>query len=81
MLDPEHDLCPKDIKLSTYNNPKIPILGKCSLTLKHKKDHFDVSVIVDDSKSIHILGLKTSEILNLIKYTFSKNIMNNFGLF
>ena len=38
-FDPEPDLCPVNIKLSAYNNSKISILGKCSLTEKHKKDH------------------------------------------
>ena len=66
-FDPEPDLCPVDIKLSAYNNSKIPVLGKCSLNLKHKKDHFDVLLIVVDSKSVVILGLATSESLNLIK--------------
>ena len=66
-FDPEPDLCPVNIKLSAYNNSKIPVLGKCSLNLKHKKDHFDVLLIVVDSKSVVILGLATSESLNLIK--------------
>ena len=34
MFDAEPDLCPVNIKLSAYNNCKIPVLGKCSLTLK-----------------------------------------------
>ena len=34
-FDPEPDLCPVNIKLFAYNNSKIHILGKCSLTLKH----------------------------------------------
>ena len=33
-FDPEPDLCPVNIKLSAYNNSTIPVLGKCSLTLK-----------------------------------------------
>ena len=33
----------------------------------HKKDHFDVLFIAVDSKSAPILGLSTSESLNLIK--------------
>ena len=37
------DLCPVNTKLPAYNNSKIPVLGKWSLTLMHKKDHFDVS--------------------------------------
>ena len=54
-------------KLSTYNNSKIPVLGKCSLTLKQKKYRFDVLFIAVHSKSLPILGLSTSEYLNLIK--------------
>ena len=73
-FDPEPDLCPVNIKLSAYNNSKIPVLGKCSLTLKHKKDHFDVSFIVVDSKSVPILGLATSESLNLIKRISAINV-------
>ena len=64
-FDPEPDLCPVNIKLCGYNNSKIPVLGECSLTLKHKKAHFDVLFIVVDSKSVPILGLATSESLNL----------------
>ena len=62
-FDPEPDLCPANIKLSA----KIPLPEKCSLSLKHKKEHFDVSCIIVDSKSVPILGLATSESLNLIK--------------
>ena len=36
-FDLEPELCPVNIKLSAYNNSKIPVIGKCSLTLKHKK--------------------------------------------
>ena len=73
-FDTEPDLCPVKIKLSAYNNSKIPVLGECSLTLKHKKDHFDVSFIVVDSKSVPILGLATSESLNLIKRISTINV-------
>ena len=66
-FDPEPNLYPVNVKLSTYNNSKIPVFGKSSLTLKHKKDNFDVSFIVVDSKSAPILGLSTSESLNLMK--------------
>ena len=74
MFDPESDLCPVNIKLSACNNSKIPVLGKCSLTLKHKKDHFDVSFIVVNSKSVSILGLATCESLNLIKRISAVNV-------
>ena len=73
-FDLEPDLCPKNIKLFAYNNSKILVLGECSLTLKHKKDHFDVSFIVVDSKSVPILGLATSESLNLIKRISTINV-------
>ena len=61
------DLCPMNIKLSAYNNSKIPEPWKCSLTLKHKKIHFDVSFIVVDWKHLPILRLASTESLNLIK--------------
>ena len=73
-FDPEPNLCPVNIKLSAYNNFKIPVLGGCSLTLKHKKDSFDVSFIVVNSKSVLILGLATSENLNLIKRISAINV-------
>ena len=66
-FDPEPDLGLVNIKLSAYNKSKIPVLGKCPLTLKHKKDHFDVSFIAVDSKFVPIQGLPTCESLNLIK--------------
>ena len=74
-FDSEPDLRPVNIKLSAYNS-KIPALGKFSLTLKHKKDHFDVFFIVVDSKSVSILGLATSENLNLIKRISTVNVSN-----
>ena len=63
-FDPEPDLCPANMKISAHNNSKISVIGKCSLTPKHKKDHFDVSFIAVDSKSVPILGLATSENLS-----------------
>ena len=44
--------------------------------LKNKKDHFDVLFIVVDSKSVPILGLSTSENLNLIKCISVVNVSN-----
>ena len=63
-----------NIKLSAHNNSKIPVLGKCSLTLMHKKDYFEVSFIVVDSKSDPILDLSTSKNLNLIKRISAVNV-------
>ena len=42
-FDPEHNLCPVNIKLYANNNAITHVLGKCSLTLKHKKDSLNVS--------------------------------------
>ena len=42
-FDPEHNLCPVNIKFYANNNAKTPALGKCSLTLQHKKDSLNVS--------------------------------------
>ena len=80
-FDPEPDLCPVNIKLSAYNNSKIPVLGKCSFTLKHKKDHFDVSLFVVDSKSVPVLGLSTSKNRNLIKRISAVNVSDENFLF
>ena len=46
----------------------------CPVNIKHKKDHFDVSFTVVDSKSVPILGLATSESLNLIKPIFAMSV-------
>ena len=74
-FDPELDPCPVNIKLSAYNDSQIPVLGKCSLTLKHKKDHSDdVSFIAVNSRSVPILGLATSESPNLIKCISAINV-------
>ena len=73
-FDSEPDLCPVKIKLSAYINSKIPILGKSSLTLKQKKDDFDVSFIVINSKYVPILGLSTCKSLNLIKRISAVNV-------
>ena len=70
-----------NIKLSAHNNSKIPVLGKCSLTLKHKKDYFDISFIVVDSKSVPILELLTSKNLNLIKRISAVNVSDEQFLF
>ena len=50
-----------------YNSSKIPVVGKCSSTLAHKNNSFKVLLIVVDSDSVPIVGLKTNEHLELIK--------------
>ena len=75
-FDPEPNLCPVNIKLSAYGNSKIPVPGKCSLTLKHKEDYSDVSFVVVNSKSVPIQGLSVNEYLNLIKRISATKVNN-----
>ena len=56
------------IKLFAYSNSDTPLLGKCSRTLKQNKYHFDVLLIVINSKSLPVLGLSTSGSLKLLKH-------------
>ena len=41
-ISPKPDLQPVNVKLFTYNGSKIPLVGKCSLTLHHKSNYFKV---------------------------------------
>ena len=55
--------------MSAYNGSKIPVVGKCSLSLPHKNNSFRVSFIVVDSDTVPIPGLKASKCLEFIKRT------------
>ena len=66
-ISPKLDLQPVNVKLSAYNGLKIPVVGKCSLTLDHKNNSFKVSFIVVDWNSVPILELKKANICNLWK--------------
>ena len=66
-ISPKRDLQPENVKLSAYNSSKMPVVGKCSLTLAHKSNLLKISFIVADSDSVTILRLKTSKHLQLIK--------------
>ena len=55
--------------------------GKCSLTLEHKNELFDVSFVVVDTKSIPNLGLESRENLKLIKRICSVESKENLFLF
>ena len=41
-ISPKLDLQPVNVTLSAYNGSKIPVVGKCSLTLDHKNNSFKV---------------------------------------
>ena len=65
-ISPKLVFQPVNAKLSAGS--QIPVVGKYSLTLAHKNNYFKVSFIFDsDSDFLPILGLKTSEHLQLIK--------------
>ena len=66
-LNPHPDLYPVNLKLSAYNSSEVLVISKCSLTLEHKNELFNVSFLVVDTKSVPILGLEMCENLNLIK--------------
>ena len=66
-ISPKSYLQPVNIKLSRFNGSKIPLVGKCLLTLDHKNNSFKVSVIILDSDTVPILWLKTREYLKLKK--------------
>ena len=66
-LNLQSDLRPVNLKLSAYNNSEIPVIGKCSLTLEHKSELFNVSFLVVGTKSLPILGLESCETRKLIK--------------
>ena len=66
-ISPKPGLQPVNVKLSAYNGSKIPVIGKCSLTLACKNKSFKVSFLVVDSGSVPIPRLKTSKHLQLIK--------------
>ena len=66
-LNPQPDLHAVNLKLSAYNNSKIPVIGKCSLTPEHKIELFNVFFLVVYIKSVPIPGLESCENLKLIK--------------
>ena len=56
-----------NLKLSDYSSSEVLVISKCSLTLEHKNELFNVPFLVVDTKSVPILGLEMCENLNLIK--------------
>ena len=61
-------LKPTKIELTAYNGQGIPVIGKCILQITHKTNKtVPVYLIVADTEGPPILGLSTSEKLNLVK--------------
>ena len=67
------NLKPTGIKLTAYSGSNIPVIGKCIAHMKLKNRLVPVLFIVADTCSSPILGLKTSENLNLIKRVLHVN--------
>ena len=60
-------LKPTAIKLTAYSGSNILVIGKCIANMKLKNRSIPVLFIIAETSSSPILGLKTSENLNLIK--------------
>ena len=65
---------PTNVKLPAYNGSRIPVIGSCILNISTKHKIHSVQFIVIDSNSPLIIGLKTSEELNLLKCLSNINV-------
>ena len=65
---------PTNVKLSTYNRSRIPVIGSCILNISTKHKIHSVQFIVTDSNSPSIIGLKKSEELDLLKRLSNINV-------
>ena len=57
-------------KLSAYNGSTIPVHGKCLIPLTHKGHQDHLLFIIVNSETTLIIGLATSERLNLIRRVY-----------
>ena len=76
-LSPCPKLKPATVKLSAYNGTEVPIAGKCITSIKHKNQTVNVLFIVVETDSVPILGVNTSEKLNLIKRIYKSMVILN----
>eukprot|EP00112_Aurelia_sp_Birch-Aquarium-sp1_P026264 Seg921.2 transcript_id=Seg921.2/GoldUCD/mRNA.D3Y31 product="hypothetical protein" protein_id=Seg921.2/GoldUCD/D3Y31 len=72
-LSPCPKLKPATVKLSAYNGTEIPVAGRCIASIKHKSQTVNVLFVVVETDSVPIIGLNTSEKLNLIKQIYKIN--------
>lgn len=56
-----------NVKLSTYSNEYLPVLGKCNLHCKYKGKNYPIDFYIVNITSPPIIGLQTCETLNLIQ--------------
>ena len=69
-LNPRPRIKPTSTKLSAYNGSSIPVHGKCIVPIQYKGQKHHLLFIVVASPTTPILGLATSERLNLIKRVY-----------
>ena len=78
-LTPRPKLKNTSVKLSAYNDTSIPVAGKSILPLMHKGKKHHVLFIVVSSDTTPIIGLNTSERLNLIQRVLKINKSDSFN--
>ena len=78
-LTPRPKLKNTSVKLSAYNDTSIPVAGKSILPLMHKGKMHHVLFIVVSSDTTPIIGLNTSERLNLIQRVLKINKSDSFN--
>ncbi|CAB4018481.1 Hypothetical predicted protein [Paramuricea clavata] len=69
-LNPRPRIKQTSTKLSAYNGSSIPVHGKCIVPIQYKGQKHHLLFIVVASQTTPILGLATSERLNLIKRVY-----------
>ena len=69
-LVPRPKLKTTSTKLSAYNGSVIPVHGKCIIPMTHKGQRHHLLFIIVASDTTPIIGLATSERLNLIKRVY-----------
>ena len=78
-LKPRPQLKTTSVKLSAYNDTSIPFAGKSIVPLLHKGTKHYVLFIVVSFDTTPIIGLNTSEKLNLIQRVFKVNRCETFN--
>ncbi|XP_063832434.1 uncharacterized protein K02A2.6-like isoform X2 [Ostrinia nubilalis] len=56
-----------NVRITSFTNGKVPIIGKCVLTCQYKTESYPIEFYIVKSDCYNLLGLETSEVLGLIK--------------